>query len=180
MILKFNYYDSRKTNTAIISTENKFSSASIGASFTPHGLSNISVSANKGNGSSKETLTAYSPTLVVAENNLNLTSGKDMDIIGSRAQGDKITAKVGGNLSVETLQEKKTYEEDNHSTGFGVSWNVNFFDKTTDKLVAPGSKNAYRKFSMPNIGGSFSKGNIDSHYRSARDQAGFFCWKWWL
>ena len=72
------------------------------------------------------------------------------------------------------MQEKETYEEDNHATGFGVSWNVNFFDKTTDKLVAPGSKNAYRKFSMPNIGGSFSKGNIDSHYRSARDQAGFF------
>ena len=48
-----------------------------------------------------------------------------MDIIGSKAQGDKITAKVGGNLNIETLQEKETYEEDNHATGFGVSWNVN-------------------------------------------------------
>ena len=161
-------------NSNVTTTENKFSSASIGASFTPHGLSNISVNASKGNGNSKESLTAYSPTLVVAENNLSLTSGKDMDIIGSKAQGEKITAKVGGNLNIETLQEKETYEEDNHSTGFGVSWDVNFFDKTTDKLVAPGSKNAYRKFSMPNIGGSFSKGNIDSHYRSAREQAGFF------
>ena len=161
-------------NTSITTTENKFSSASIGASFAPSGLTDISVSANKANGNSKESVTSYSPTLVSAKNDLSLTSGKDMDIIGSKAQGDKITAKVGGNLNVETLQEKETYEEDNHSTGFGVSWNVNFFDKTTDKLVAPGSKNAYRKFSMPNIGGSFSKGNIDSHYRSARDQAGFF------
>ena len=30
---------------------------------------------------------------------------------------------------------------------------------------------------MPNIGGSFSKGNISSHYKSARDQAGIFAGK---
>ena len=93
-------------NTSITTTENKFSSASIGASFTPQGLSNISVNASKGNGNSKESVTAYSPALVSAQNNLSLFSGKDMDIIGSRAQGDRITAKVGGNLNIETLQEK--------------------------------------------------------------------------
>ena len=80
MILKFNYYDSRKTNTAIISSENKFSSASIGASFAPSGLTDISISANKGNGDSKEAVTAYSPALVSAKNDLTLTSSKDMDI----------------------------------------------------------------------------------------------------
>ena len=113
MILKFNYYDSRKTNTAIISSENKFSLASIGASFTPSGLTDISISANKANGNSTESVTAYSPTLVSAKNDLSLTSDKDMDIIVSKAQGEKITAKVGGNLNIETLQEKETYEEDN-------------------------------------------------------------------
>ena len=118
-------------NTSITTTENKFSSASIGASFTPQGLSNISVNASKGNGNSKENLTAYSPTLVVAENTLSLSSGKDMDILGSRAQGNKITAKVGGNLSIETLQEKETYEEQNSSMGFGISWGVKAKDKQT-------------------------------------------------
>ena len=83
-------------NTSITTTENKFSSASIGASFTPQGLSNISINANKANGNSKESVTAYSPTLISAANNLSLTSGGDMDIIGSRAQGEKITAKVEG------------------------------------------------------------------------------------
>jgi len=34
-------------NTSITSIENKFSSASIGASFAPSGLTDISVSANK-------------------------------------------------------------------------------------------------------------------------------------
>ena len=29
----------------------------------------------------------------------------------SKAQGEKITTKVGGNLNIETLQEKEPYEE---------------------------------------------------------------------
>lgn len=31
--------------------------------------------------------------------------------LGSKAQGEKLTAKVGRNLSIVTLQEKETYEE---------------------------------------------------------------------
>ena len=182
-------------NTSVTTTENKFSSASIGASFTPQGLSNISVNANKANGNSKESVTAYSPALVSAANNLSLTSGKDMDIIGSKAQGEKITAKVGGNLNIETLQEKETYEEQNSSTGFGFSWGVKAKDKqtstkSTGQTQNPPTTNAAnstpkpngtqvtsptgRKFFAPTIGASWNKGNIDSHYRSAREQAGFF------
>ncbi|EGK60034.1 hypothetical protein HMPREF9081_1219 [Centipeda periodontii DSM 2778] len=146
-------------NTSITTTENKFSSASIGASFTPQGLSDISINANKANGNSKESVTAYSPALVAAENNLSLTSGKDMDIIGSRAQGDRITAKIGGNLNIETLQEKENFTEENKSAGFGGSWSMN---PVTQRL------------SKPTFSRDLSKGTIDSLYRSARDQAGFF------
>ena len=161
-------------NTSITTTENKFSSASIGASFTPSGLTDISISANKANGNSKESVTSYSPALVSAKNDLSLTSGKDMDIIGSKAQGEKITAQVGGNLNIETLQEKETYEEDNHSTGFGVSWNVNQTKKETTDANGDTKIETLRSFSKPTFSGSWNKGNIDSHYRSARDQAGFF------
>ena len=161
-------------NTNITTTENKFSSASIGASFTPSGLSNISINANKANGNSTESATAYSPALVSAQNDLTLTSGKDMDIVGSKAQGEKITAKVGGSLNIETLQEKETYEEDNHSTGFGVSWNVNQTKKETTDANGDTKIETLRSFSKPTFSGSWNKGNIDSHYRSARDQAGFF------
>ena len=161
-------------NTNITTTENKFSSASIGASFAPSGLTDISISANKGNGDSKEAVTSYSPALVSAKNNLSLSSGKDMDIIGSKAQGEKITAKVGGNLNIETLQEKETYEEDNHATGFGVSWNVNQTKKETTDANGDTKIETLRSFSKPTFSGSWNKGNIDSHYRSARDQAGFF------
>ena len=161
-------------NTSVTTTENKFSSASIGASFAPSGLTDISISANKGNGDSKEAVTSYSPALVSAKNNLSLSSGKDMDIVGSKAQGEKITAKVGGNLNIETLQEKETYEEDNHATGFGVSWNVNQTKKETTDANGNTKIETLRSFSKPTFSGSWNKGNIDSHYRSARDQAGFF------
>ena len=97
-----------------------------------------------------------------------------MDIIGSKAQGEKITAKIGGNLNVETLQEKETYEEDNHATGFGVSWNVNQTKKETTDANGNTKIETLRSFSKPTFSGSWNKGNIDSHYRSARDQAGFF------
>ena len=108
------YKYATRVNTSLTSTENKFNSASIGASFAPSGLTDISVSANKGNGNSKESVASYSLALVSAKNDLSLTFGKDMDIIGGRAHGEKITAKIGGNLNIETLQEKETYEEDNH------------------------------------------------------------------
>ena len=82
-----------------------------------------------------------------------------MDIIGSKAQGDKITAKVGGNLNIETLQEKENFTEENKSVNFGISWSMNL---VTQRL----SKPTFRR--------DLSKGTTDSHYRSARNQAGFF------
>ena len=161
-------------NTSVTTTANKYSSASVGASFGINGLSDISVNVNRARGNSKETNISYTPALIRAEENAVITSGKDTDIIGSKVQGDKVTARVGGNLNIETLQEKETYEEQNTSAGFGISWNVNLFDGKTKQLATPDSESVYRKFSKPNIGGSFSKGNISSHYKSARDQAGIF------
>ena len=146
-------------NTSVTTTANKYSSASVGASFGINGLSDISIDVNRAKGNSKETHTSYSPALIRAEENAVITSGKDTDIIGSKVQGDKVTARVGGNLNIETLQEKETYEEQNTSTGFGISWSMNPLTK---------------HFSKPIIGRDLSKGTIDSHYRSARQQAGFF------
>ena len=75
-------------------------------------------------------------------------------------QGDKVTAKIGGNLHIETLQEKETYEEKNTSAGFDLSWDIRA-----------------GKFSKPTFGLSANRGTIDSHYRSARGQSGIFVGK---
>ena len=75
-------------------------------------------------------------------------------------QGNKVTAKIGGNLNIETLQEKETYEEKNTSAGFNLSWDIRA-----------------GKFSKPTFGLSAGRGTIDSHYRSARGQSGIFAGK---
>ena len=88
-------------------------------------------------------------TEIAAKNALQIESGKDTNILGSTVQGDKVTAKIGGNLHIETLQEKETYEEKNTSAGFNLSWDVSRI------------KGA-QKYSKPTIGASISKGNIFS------------------
>ena len=138
-------------NSSRTTGENEASSAGIGVSFSPQGLSGLSLSASKAQGNSKENASTYTPTEIAAKDTLQIESGKDTNILGSTVQGNKVTAKIGGNLNIETLQEKETYEEKNTSAGFDLSWDMNL-----------------GKFSKPTIGLSASRGTIDSHYRSAR------------
>ena len=147
-------------NSNHTTSENEASSAGIGVSFSPQGLSGLSLSASKAQGNSKENASTYTPTEIAAKDALQFESGKDTNILGSTVQGDKVTAKIGGNLNIETLQEKETYEEKNTSAGFDLSWDIRA-----------------GKFSKPTIGLSASRGTIDSHYRSARGQSGIFAGK---
>ena len=158
-------------NTSVTTSENKTSAASIGASFSPQGLSGLSLSASSAKGKSKESRTSYTPTEVKAAGTLKLESGKDTNILGSKAKGEKIEANVGGNLTIETLQEKKSYEEKNQAAGFDLSWSMN------PTLDPAGSGKVLRSFSKPTIGVSASKGSMESHYRSAREQSGLFAGK---
>lgn len=66
--------------------------------------------------------------------------------------GDGVTGNVGGNLSIETKQERNTYEEKN--TSAGVSMNYGVKDRKTS------------------LSGGASQGNTKSNYESAKDQAG--------
>ena len=158
-------------NTSVTTSENKTSAASIGASFSSQGLSGLSLSASSAKGKNKESRTSYTPTEVKAAGTLKLESGKDTNILGSKAKGEKIEANVGGNLTIETLQEKETYEAKNTSAGFNLSWSMN------QMLDPAGSGKILRSFSKPTIGASVSKGSLESYYRSAHEQAGIFAGK---
>ena len=138
---------------------------------SPQGLSGLSLSASSAKGKSKKSRTSYTPTEVKAAGTLKLESGKDTNILGSKAKGEKIEANVGGNLTIETLQEKETYEEKNTSAGFNLSWSMN------QMLDPAGSDKILRSFSKPTFGLSAGRGTIDSHYRSARGQSGIFAGK---
>ena len=65
-------------------------------------------------GNSKENALTYTPTEIAAKDALQIESGKDTNSLGSTVQGDKVTAKIGGNLHIETLQEKKPTRRRTH------------------------------------------------------------------
>ena len=95
-------------------TQNEASSAGIGVSFSPQGLSGLSLHASKAQGNSRENALTYTPTEIAAKDALQIESGKDTNILGSTVQGNKVTAKIGGNLNIETLQEKKPTRRRTH------------------------------------------------------------------
>ena len=66
--------------------------------------------------------------------------------------GDGVTGNVGGNLSIETKQERNTYEEKNTSAGVSMNYGV--------------------KEGKTSLSGGASRGNTKSNYESAKDQSG--------
>lgn len=138
----------------------KSSSGSIGVSISPTGISGINAGYNKGKGEIKENSTTYNPSSVTAKDTLTIESGNDTNIIGSKVSGDTVKADIGGNLNIESLQNKETYDEKNSSSGMSISVDLPQGGKTT------GSKTG--------IQGSASKGKIESDYESVINQAGIY------
>ena len=149
-----------KKNIAISAAENsnttkentRSSGASIGASLGVGGLQGVSASYGKASDHVKENETAYEKSRVTANKDLIFSSVKNTTITGSEMAGGKVTGYVGGNLSIETKQDEKTYEEKNSSTGLSVNYSM--------------------KNGKTSISGGISKDNIHSNYESATDQAG--------
>jgi filamentous hemagglutinin len=98
--------------------------ASVGTSGTSIGYT-ASVSASRGNTDGEGT--TQSNTHVTAGNQLTITSGGDTNLKGAVASGNQVVANVGGNLSIESLQDKATFDSKNQSVsvsgtaGVGVS-----------------------------------------------------------
>ena len=149
-----------KKDIAISATENsnttkentRSTSASIGASLGVGGLQGVSASYGKASGHVKENETTYEKSQVTANKDLIFSSVKNTTITGSEMAGGKVTGYVGGNLSIETKQDEKNYEEKNSSTGLSVNYSL--------------------KNGKTSISGGISKDNIHSNYESATDQAG--------
>ena len=149
-----------KKNIAISAAENsnttkentRSSGASIGASLGVGGLQGVSASYGKASDHVKENETAYEKSRVTANKDLIFSSVKNTTITGSEMAGGKVTGYVGGNLSIKTKQDEKTYEEKNSSTGLSVNYSM--------------------KNGKTSVSGGISKDNIHSNYESAINQAG--------
>jgi filamentous hemagglutinin len=102
-------------NTTQESNSSKNSSASAGMTLGTGGLGFIaSASAGKGNGSGNST--TYTNTQV-SGNTVNIDSAGDTTLKGAVVSANQVTANVGGNLNIESLQDTSQYKEKSSQAG---------------------------------------------------------------
>ena len=143
--------------------DSKSSSASVGVGFdlATGQVSSITISGSKSKGEVDANSTSYNESTIKADKNLDFTSGKDTNIKGGKLSSEKVTGNVGGDLNIESKQDKNSYEEKNSSAGFGIGMPVGDKD-SANKIV---------------IFGSAGKSNVDSKYESVTDQSGIYTGK---
>lgn len=145
------------TNTSRKIENNDTKSWSVGANISVNGGGILGFDANYNKGMQRENTekVSYAPSRITA-NTVNMNSGKDTNVIGSTVKGDKVIANVGGNLYIQSLQDKEIYVGKHKNTGFSVSIN--------------GTQ-------LGSISGEHSKGDTRSNYASVTEQAGIFAGK---
>ena len=143
--------------------DSKSSSASVGVGFdlATGQVSSVTISGSKSKGEVDANSTSYNESTIKADKNLDFTSGKDTNIKGGKLSGEKVTSNVGGDLNIESKQDKNSYEEKNSSAGFGIGMPV-------------GDKDSANK---TGIFGSAGKSDVDSKYESVTDQSGIYAGK---
>ena len=145
------------TNTSRKTENNDTKSWSVGANISVNGGGVLGFDANYNKGMQRENTekVSYAPSRITA-NTVNMNSGNDTNVIGSTVKGDRVVASVGGNLYVQSLQDKETYVGKQKNTGFSVSTN--------------GTQ-------LGSISGEHSKGDTRSNYAGVTEQAGIFAGK---
>ena len=143
--------------------DSKSSSSSVGVGFdiATGQVSSVTISGSTSKGEVDANSTSYNESTVKADKNLDFTSGKDTNIKGGKLSGEKVTGNVGGDLNIESKQDKNSYEEKNSSAGFGIGMPV-------------GDKDSANKIG---IFGSAGKSDVDSKYESVTDQSGIYAGK---
>lgn len=104
-------------NTADQENSSQSSSSSIGASFGGGGLASVSVSGSKSQGQGRGNEEYWSASHIIAGDALTLVSGKDVNLIGSQISGNTVIADIGGNLRIESLQDKASEQNSFKSSG---------------------------------------------------------------
>ncbi|MEN0582627.1 MULTISPECIES: hemagglutinin repeat-containing protein [unclassified Kosakonia] len=147
--------DAASNNTEQTS-KNSSSGWNVGVHLSLGQETGIGVSANgyQSKGTADGKSTEYVNTRVNASNELSLSSGGDTVISGAQALGEKITAEVGRNLTVTSLQDTDEYHSQQKSVSGGASF-------TFGSMTGSASL-------------SVNKSKTDSDYASVGEQSGLF------
>ncbi len=134
-------------NTAEQKSTNSSMSGSVGFSIGSN--TGFTVSASGARGKADGNDETWSNTKVEAGNQLTLKSGGDTTLKGAVASGHRVSADIGGNLLIESLQDKSIYDSKQQSLGASITIG-------------------------PTMGGSlsYSKSKANSTYASVIEQSG--------
>ncbi|EPS4038427.1 hemagglutinin repeat-containing protein, partial [Escherichia coli] len=132
----------------------------VGVSFgggTNGGGLSIFAGINGSEGRENSNGTTWTETTLDAGKNVSLTSGRDTTLSGAQVSGEKVTADVGNNLTISSLQDSDRYDSRQNSVAAGGSFTFG---------------------SMSGSGyASISQDKIKSNYDSVREQSGIYAGK---
>ena len=138
------------TNTDTTTSTNKSSSASVGVSYVLGQGFGVSASMANAHGDANSDAAMQNASHVTGANSVTVVSGGDTNIIGSQVSGGQVTANVGGNLNIQSVQDTTVSTANQSSAGGGFS-------------ISQGGGSA--SFSAQN-------GHADSNYAQVNEQAG--------
>jgi len=127
-------------------TQNDGKSSGIGAQISASGIG-FYAEASKNKELENGTILTHTPSEVTAKETLNIEAGQDVNILGSKASGDRVEVSAGRDLNLASQQDIDKYNEQSSSSG--------------------------GKIGTAGIGlqGNSSRGKIDSNYESVTRQA---------
>src|SRR5690554_2015846 len=134
-------------NTATQSSKENGGGWSVGVGFGLGGSQNgftLDLAANQFRGKSDGSDSLWSNTQVEAGRRVHLESGADTRLQGAVVTGEQVTAEVGGNLLLESLQDTSTYQSKQSSSSAGVSLCIPPFCAGTSTASASQSSSKVR------------------------------------
>ncbi|GAU02137.1 adhesin/hemolysin [Burkholderia stabilis] len=108
------------TNTDSTRSSNSSSSASVGVSIGSNGIG-VSAAMSRAHGDGNSDAVMQNNSHVTGANSVTLVSGGDTNVIGSNVNGGTVTASVGGNLNVQSVQDTTYSTAHQSSAGGGIS-----------------------------------------------------------
>ncbi|MEZ0603740.1 hemagglutinin repeat-containing protein [Paraburkholderia sp. IW21] len=138
------------TDTDSTRSSNSSSSASIGVQYTAGGGFGVSAAMANAHGDANSDASIQNASHVTGANSVTVISGGDTNIIGSQIAGKQVTADVGGNLNIASVQDVTNSAAHQSSAGGGFT-------------ISQGGGSA--SFSAQN-------GHADSNYAGVNEQAG--------
>ncbi|WGT61494.1 hemagglutinin repeat-containing protein [Variovorax paradoxus] len=110
-------------NTSATVGQNSSHGANVGVTFgagAQNGFS-IQLGVSNGKGKNNQNETSYNATQVSGGKAVNIVSGGDLNMRGGIVEANRVTADVGGNLNIESLQDASVGQSRQSSSGFNLS-----------------------------------------------------------